>query len=211
MSAHSTNTSFYAQCLKSQYQFNLQVVGVESNKCKNVTKWKDWKSKEQLIKEMAENALLAAKAANVPPASPDPKPSDKTNPKAQETVLGKHPSSSKPTPPPAKKQQVIPPATAVDKTPPAAEASKPSKPQRDAAVRPPPPPAAGTVEGDSKPAAQSVVLSTRTQSSVTKHCNILQDPESNKSIDGSHVTCPVHHKPKDQKGKKKVSSVMTPK
>jgi hypothetical protein len=116
MSAHSTKTSFYAQCLKSQYQFNLQVAGVESNKCKNVTKWKDWKSKEQLIKEMAENALLAAKAANVPPASPDPKPSDKTNPKAQETVLGKHPSSSKPTPPPAKKQQVIPPATTIQDT-----------------------------------------------------------------------------------------------
>jgi hypothetical protein len=123
----------------------------------------DCKSKEQIIKEIAENALLlAAKAVKVTPASPDPKPADKAQPKAKETVLSKHPSSSSKPPSPLTKEQAATPQTTADKTTPTA--SKPSsKPKQDAAaLKPQPLPAAGAAEGDSKPAAKGSILSAHT-------------------------------------------------
>ena len=149
--------------LKAQYR--MQLAAIESKSCKSVRKWKDRKTTEQIIKELAENALLAAKAAKIPPASPDPKPANKATP-VDQTVLGKHPPPSSKSPPPqAKKVATCPPAAA-DKAPPAA-ASKSSSPKQDAVLKTPPPPAAGTTEGDSKPSAKSVV-STRTRSSAFK-------------------------------------------
>jgi hypothetical protein len=71
-------------------QYRLATAAVESKQCQNVHKWEDRKSHEEIIKELTEKAkaaVLEAKAAKVPPASPDPNPVNK--------VLGKHPTSSK--------------------------------------------------------------------------------------------------------------------
>jgi hypothetical protein len=64
--------------------------------------------------------------------------------------------------------------------------------------------AAGTNESDSKSSAKSVV-STCIFSSTKKKCtsNLLQDPESSISIDGSCATAPVCCKPKEQKKRKR--------